>query len=61
MTTRALLLSALLTVLAILALIRWPGPTLAVVCLGIPLGILVKAWMDMHWEAKRYQEEHDLK
>lgn len=57
---RRLILSAVATVGGILALINFPAYTLAVVCLGGPVLILLKAWLDCRWEAKRYKEEHDL-
>lgn len=58
---RRFLLAAGSTVLAVLALIRWPGPVLAVICVGVPLCAAVKAWFDLHYEAKEYNREHDLK
>jgi len=57
---RLFLLAACLTVLAVLALIAWPGPALAVVCVGVPLAVLVKVFLDLRHEAREFNEEHDL-
>ena len=58
---RRMILAAVLTVLAVLAIFRWPGPALALVCVGLPLTIAVKAWLDVRYEAREYNAEHDLK
>lgn len=57
---RRMILGAACTVLAVLALFRWPGITLAVLAVGAPLAIAVKAWIDVRYEAREFNEEHDL-
>lgn len=63
MTLPRFFLSAVLAVLLILCSINWPGITLAVLCIGGSIAALAGGmWLGQcAWEAKEYQDEHDLK
>ena len=56
---RRFLILAFLTILVMLGLINWPGATLAVI---LVVGCIAALWAgrQLRWEAKEYDEEHDL-